>query len=509
MKTRLPLTRALTRCVAILLLTLSVLPASASERALGPELKRLSHDQVTSDVALARETYERIHPGYDRYTSEENLNAGWENILDQSKTNGGLTVGELYLALTRILVEIRCDHTKAELPKSLARDRNVTPVYLPFHWDVIEGRAFIRKAAENLPVATGDELLAIDGRPVAEIFEEIRPFIPVDGYTDFVRDLSLSYSNELMGGAVDHFGALLYDIRPSAQLTVRSPSGETRQISVSRVTFDELNAIDTGTVRRPNFADAVTFERIGENAAYLRVDTFVNYRKPVDPSDIFVPIFKALRKEQRDHLILDLRNNGGGSTEPMRELFAHLTTEKARLVRDTRASTLDFDGLRDHLWTWDSSALNPNPRMFNQNDDGSYSLKSKRNEETRLIKPARNSFKGQIYALSSHSNSSGSAILLAKLRDMNRAIIVGEETGGSAEGPTAGIIFTLTLPESGIRTRVPGLRSYNDIAAFDHGKGIRPDVSADVTVSSYLNGEDPALDAARALIEQQPTPAAQ
>jgi C-terminal processing protease CtpA/Prc len=83
------------------------------------------------------------------------------------------------------------------------------------------------------------------------------------------------------------------------------------------------------------------------------------------------------------------------------------------------------------------------------------------------------------------------------------AILIGEQTGGSAEGATAGILFTLTLPESGIKMRVPAMRSFVNNDEFEPGLGMSPDIKAPMTVAAFLNGEDPALDAARALIKDQ------
>ena len=49
-------------------------------------------------------------------------------------------------------------------------------------------------------------------------------------------------------------------------------------------------------------------------------------------------------------------------------------------------------------------------------------------------------------------------MLLARLKASERVTLVGEPTGGSAAGPTAGILFFLTLPNSGLTVNVPALR---------------------------------------------------
>jgi len=464
-----------------------------------PQDERLSPQQISSDIALAKEAYSRIHPGYTRYTSESILDNAWEAINATANEKNGLTLGEFYIELQAVLAKIHCDHTKAELPKVISNDRNITPVYLPLIWRVIDRQAIV-EIAGHTDLRLGDEIMSIDGRPVSEMMDELRSLIPVDGDTDFVRDRHMGASLEFMGGAVDHFGALIWDIKPTALLKVRTPSGEVKTVSVNRIPHKAWKALLLGDKASTDFPDSVTFDRIGDNAAYLRIDSFVNYRNPVKPDKIYDPIFSALKKEGRDKLILDLRYNGGGSTDAKMRLFAHLIETKSRLVKETRIKTLDHSGLEAHISTWDKRLMNPSRMGFKENEDGTYSVRKIFSDELKMIKPDRNAFTAKLFVLTSQSNGSASTALLAKLQDMGRATLIGEETGGSAEGTTAGVLFYLKLPESGIRTRIPILQDFNDIRNFTPNKGVVPDVFAPMTLSDFQQKRDPAYEAALALL---------
>jgi C-terminal processing protease CtpA/Prc len=120
------------------------------------------------------------------------------------------------------------------------------------------------------------------------------------------------------------------------------------------------------------------------------------------------------------------------------------------------------------------------------------------------VKPAPYAFEGELILLTSTNNGSGSANLIALLDGIGRATLVGEKTGGSAEGVTAGVLFTLTLPESGVRARVPFFRYRNNVPSFEPGLGVSPDILAPLTVDALLDGRDPAFDAALDLIEVNP-----
>jgi len=90
-------------------------------------------------------------------------------------------------------------------------------------------------------------------------------------------------------------------------------------------------------------------------------------------------------------------------------------------------------------------------------------------------------------------------MLIAKLHDAHRVRLVGESTGGSAEGPTAGFILFLKLPNSGITVRVPDMWNRMAISQFRRGYGVDPDTLVVPTLDDFLADRDPVLAAVLAL----------
>jgi len=503
------LNRARTFGIAAAAFALLAAPLKAQD---APRDRWITPASVASDVALAKEAYERIHPGYTRYASRAEMDAAWAGIVERADRSGGMRLADLYLAVERVLTLIRCDHTKAELPAAMRQAREGQPLYLPFRWQMVEGRGLVRLAPDESGMARGDEIVAIDERPLTEIVDAVSPYIPVDGYTEWSRQGGVSESLEFMGGGVDHFGMLLWDTPSLATLTLRDARGQERRVEIPRISFEEWSRLpgelgEEGAAAS-SFADAVHYKTLGENTGYLRVDTFVNYRNPVDPQAVFEPIFNALAEEGHTTLILDLRENGGGSTDAAQALATYLLEETQPLKLSMTVATLDLDGLREHLSTWDARALNPDPRGFIANDDGTYTLRDGIADDTAVLEPADAAFNGRLIVLTSNNNSSGSTNLLSILEQQERTTLIGEKTGGSAEGPNAGVQFTLTLPESGIRTRIPLFRFRNNVASFEPGMGLSPDVFAPMTVAAFRVGRDPALEAAIALAAEDQTVAA-
>lgn len=464
---------------------------------------RLTPDQISADIALVQNAYERVHPGYTRYANPSELDAAWAAINQKAESNNGMSAGEFYLALQKALTLIRCDHTKAELPKSLRTERNTKPVYLPIRWELIEQRALITTANASAGLSFGDEIVSIDGRPLAEMVAEVETYIPYQGNAIWARQSGVGTSLEFMGGAVDHFGALLWDIAPQATLTIKTPDGVTKIVTVDRILYDDWVELGNGKPNIQNFKDAVTYRAIGDNAGYLKIDTFVNYRDPINPNKIYGPIFKSIEEDGVDYLILDLRENGGGSNDARLRLTAHLIEGPLTTKTDLQVSTLNLDGLREHISTWERSALKPRASRFRANENGTYSLKPRFDDDLKPVKPAKHAFDGTLIILTSSSNSSGSTSFTAVMKSHRDAVLIGDRTGGTAQGTTAGVLFTLTLPESKIRTRLPVFRSFNNVDDFDEGMGLTPDVFAPMTVDAFLADDDPALDAAIDYIRRQ------
>ncbi|MEL7311061.1 MAG: S41 family peptidase [Pseudomonadota bacterium] len=480
--------------IAFLLLPSVAMSQTAAAR------QQLDAQATLADIDLAEQALSALHAGYDRYLAREALDQLWSDV--RARSQDGLTRGELYFHISRVLAEIRCDHTKAELPKDIEDERQRAPLYLPFRFQFFERRMYVTQAAEGIALDRGAEIVSIDGRPVADLIDAVSSVFPVDGDTDYIKAHSIANFGEFMGPAFEHFMPFVYTLKPDAELQLRGEGGDLRTLVVPRIGFEAYAGI-TGEARYSrNFVDAVRFETLGDDAGYLAVDTFINYRKPVDPDDLYAPVFKRMREEGRDKLIIDLRRNGGGSNDAAWGLFRWLINAPIQPTPEiwTRFDRIEPE-LREHLSTWDERVLKPKPRWFRQIDNGYYKLVSKlAGAPWRKMKPKRGAFDGEIIMLTSYDNASGVTHLLSALKGIDRAMFVGEPTGGASTGATAGYIAFLTLPNSAIKIRIPLQRTIMaNSDRLDPRGGIRPDVEVLQTRESYFAGEDPALATAKRL----------
>lgn len=465
-----------------------------------PRDQLMTVEQVREDLAITRQALEQIHPGYTRYTSQATLDALWQDASAKALSNP--TRGNVYLQISRVLAAIRCDHTKAELPADFEKARADEPLYLPFRYAIFDNRLFVADPGETDLIA-GAEILAIDGTPASEVIAKVFELFPVDGDTDYIKGESVVAQGEFMGPAFDHFYAFLFDTRPEVTLKIAGMD----DVTVNRWTYTEFEE-QTGTRRfASNFDSSVTFKLLDDRAAYLSVDTFVNYRRPVNPDTIYGPVFERMAKSGRDTLILDLRRNGGGSNDAQMGLVQWLMPSAFRqadamLVKSDRIDP----AIKPYLSTWEKAALNPDPAWFKQRDDGMFEIVNPFAGKPAESIPAKpGAFKGKVIVLTSTDNASGVTHLLSVLRTQRPdTVFIGEKTGGASTGATAGILFYLNLPGSGAKVRVPLQRTVITQAdKLDPRGGITPDILAEDTLLSTLAGTDPAMEAAVAYISKK------
>ncbi len=485
----------------VLIVLLFALPVAHAEL---PD-PRLTAEQAAEDLRLLQLAMTQTHPGYGRYTPVADMEAAFASL--QQRASDGIGSNELIVEVSRYLSLLRCDHTKAEIPAGLADYRDTEPTYLPFQGRLFGERFYVWHSGVD-GLSRGDEIRSINGRPMTEIVAAILPLIAFDGYTEHARQTSFGVTSELKGGALDHFLPLLFGSSAEFVFEVGGADGNLRELGGSALTYPDwlsLNPEAKGRYRNFSDDDAVRLTFPDETTAVLAVDTFVNYRTPVDPDDVYRDLMRQL--EGRDVLVLDLRQNGGGSEDASIGLLRYLMDRPFRVYREKRVRSIDHGELREHYSTWEKRALDPNPLGFKSLDNGEYRLRSLfAGQETRELKPAKMAFKGRLIVMTTRNNASGSTALMTVLKQRENTVFVGETTGGNPDGTTAGVLFFLKLPNSGITVRVPWFLQVADTDVVYGGRGLEPDQVVDVSIDDLVAGRDPILQRALELASDPSRP---
>jgi C-terminal processing protease CtpA/Prc len=193
--------------------------------------------------------------------------------------------------------------------------------------------------------------------------------------------------------------------------------------------------------------------------------------------------------------VLDLRNNGGGSLENSYNFLSYLMdTVKTQTLR-SRIKNYPYrkythGNIFLKLTRLGLSIIGKKVRQ-NDTDNFVYTIKPRK----------KNHFNKKVLVLINGGSFSASCIVAAYLKKSNRAIFIGEETGGALEGCNAGITPYYTLPNTKIKIRMPAFRVVHDVAPIVTGHGILPDYKIEYSIKDVLAKKDLELAKAKELLK--------
>jgi C-terminal processing protease CtpA/Prc len=223
----------------------------------------------------------------------------------------------------------------------------------------------------------------------------------------------------------------------------------------------------------------------------LRIHRFTNMRD----KRAYKRIFRKLEKNRSENLVLDLRNNGGGSLPNTYRLLSYLIDSSTTQTMRTNIRNYPYrEYTRGNVWfrfTRFAYRVIGEKRSVNDTDNFIYTIKPRK----------RHHFDGKILVLINGGSFSASSLVAAYLKSTGRATFIGEETGGTLEGCNAGITPYYKLPNTKLRVRMPAFRIIHDVSPQITGKGVLPDHSVEYTFRDIVGKRDLELQKAKELLK--------
>jgi Peptidase family S41 len=509
--------KSLYRAAAILLAFLIPLSATAAAPAAAElpttpryAVRMLTAKQATRDVTLLRRALETVHPGLYRYSVKAKIDAAFAQL--EAAAAEPINELALHAEFARLLAAIHCDHTKAEMSDKLTAFRTNNPTHLPLRFQLIEGRMIVVSndgQAGAPPV--GSEILNINGMTVPALMLKLAPLVSYDGTTDQAIAAKLADDSDLMGDDFNENYPALFGFPDSWQVAWKPVGGMTATTaSLKPISFAQWTGlVGPGTKYRSEFYSSISW-RMNGKVARLGIDTFVNYRNPVQATAFLSGFFAAMKESGTEHLILDLRKNGGGSEDVSVALGRYLIDKPFVWSKPVRYKAVRYGDLTQYFQTWGDPSARFTPPLtdFEQTADGWFDRIPKQRgavlsdgDTTLLQRPiGPYGFDGRLTILSGPRNGSGATRTIAQLKEKAGATVLGEDSAGSAEGPTSGSIFLMKLPESGIKVRIPEAWNRTAIERFVPGKGVAVDQLVVPTLADFEAGRDRTIAVAQGLL---------
>ncbi len=450
----------------------------------------ISAADAQRDLRILKRALTELHPGLTRYTTLAQIDADFAAAT--AAVAGGSSRAQMVVLASKLSASLHCGHTWVS-PYNQRQDvvdgvfKRADKLPLTLRW--VEGRVLVTGSAAAGVVA-GSELLAIDGRPMADIGGALLPLLRADGLHVGARLKSLSQLDSgPNGGAMDRLFPLLFAPQGSATdsrytLTLREPgSAAVRDIGVPATTTAERD-------KALPPASAAWALRVDGDTGVLTLPTFAFWRSDFKPEAFLQQTFATLRG--LPFLIIDQRDNEGGDDAIGRAVLGHLLRAPLQLPGSRVESAYERVPyvLARYLDTWDFGFFDRTGQVT-KGPDRNWLLPDRPGAR---IEPVAAPYAGRSVMLVGPQNSSAGFILARDVQRSGAATLVGQPTGGNVRGLNGGQLCWINLPASGVGVDIPL------VAAFTAGNppdaGVLPDIAVAPRWADAVAGVDTEMQAA-------------
>jgi len=486
--------------LSLLLLT-SGLGVNSQDKTEHGNKELFSLEQIREDYLIFRKALETTYPSLYRFTDSLIIT---KYLDDQFESlDRPMTELEFYKIIVLTCARINDEHIIPTPSKSYYRSLRNSNHYFPFSLKIIDRRLFIFKSFNlqvKLPI--GSEVLSINGHSVEEILNILLPTIPSDGYiqTFNIRHLE-DYSMTQNQNLFDLNYPIFIEAADSFNIEFIHPEAKSERQIVSVAGLD-FNAYNKFYGERIGYKAPLEFKYLKKEIAYLRISSFFKYHRDDFKQDfynLYDSIFRQLSQKGTRNLILDLRNNEGGDGTG-EKLLTYLLTKPYRHFDFTEEKFTGYPAVVDYLengkdlFFVDSIVYRANTGMFRLKKEY-YNYLPLLNEQ----KPDKNHYTGKLYTLINGGSGSMASVVSSFLKANQRAIFIGEESGGTMEGNTSLAYSRLLLPNTKIRVEIPLTKTVHYVD-FVKGRGVFPDYYVVPEIEDVINGIDTELNFALDLI---------
>lgn len=497
----------------ILFLLLALFTSCVSVKKHNQKLEvHIAPEKLRKDVDFAREKLQKLHPNLYWYISESEFNYKFDSL--KTTINQPLKPNEFYRKLAPVIAQVKEGHlrlvsrgkrlTKQEI-KHLKNQKGLLNRYN----FMLDGNGiFVKDNAEKIPnMNVGTEILKINDISAAEMIQKYRPFINSDGENQTFQKYILAL--RWPGYFTAEYGILdSIKLETKYQNEIKTFYLKREKISKEEKKSEEiqnkkLTKSDQGKTKHYNlltksFNRDLQFLTKDSAVAYMKIKTFSG----TFSKKFYKESFAILKNSPSEYLVLDIRDNLGGSLSEINNLYSYLVSEDFRFIHDievtSRTSMLKANYFSEFSMLTKPVAVISYPfylvgtvlSVKKQNDK--FILRN--NGIFAVKKPKKDSFKGKIYVLTNGGSFSAAAILPSKLKDVNRAFLVGEETGGANDGTVAGRYSTQKLPNSHLYLPIGLMLIQPDIQFTHTKKGVIPNHHIIPTIKQILEKKDIVLD---------------
>ena len=376
--------------------------------------KKFSKEELQRDYSLLRNILEKKHPSLYWYTSKDSMDYYFDSLyhaIPDSMTE--LQFG--WKVLAPLTNKIRCGHTSFSMSKKwnqFIRGKRIPcfPLQLKIWGDTVVVTANLNRNDSLLK--TGTLLTSVNGIQNGALIRQMLQYLPLDGYSENVNYIRLSsnfpYYHRLIFGIYKNYRVGYIDSmgnEKSVLLPMYNPFSDT---TGKRQKLPALQKPSRQKKRREKKeGDRLLLIDTGSRSASLLLNTFSNGESR-HLRAFMKQSFKKIGQQKVNHLIIDLRRNGGGDVPLYVLLSQYIRNTEFRVADSAYAVAKNLAPFSAHI----KQGFFNNLALFfltKKHSDGNYHFGYW--ERHRYQPKTKHHFNGQVYVLTSGPTFSASTLL--------------------------------------------------------------------------------------------------
>ncbi|MCW3162525.1 S41 family peptidase [Chryseobacterium oryctis] len=468
----------------------------------------ITPEKLKEDVDFAYSKLKKMHPNLYWYISKESLDHKFDSV--KQTINQPLTPLQFYFKLQPVITSIREGHLSLKIPRKKITKREFRnlkhkkPLFSRFDYYVGNDHLYIIENRDSIQnIKPGTEILSINNVPVSKYMKKYKSLINSDGFNDtfqpyFLKDVFFSFyisENGLTDKAT--IETLYNGEKKTYTLTREVKSKNELEKDKELKKRNQEKKINDFVAYNNSYNRNFKFLDKDSTIAFIKIKSFSR-----EFSDKFYKeAFTKIKNAKSSYLIIDVRNNYGGSLDEINNLYSYLAPEPYVLIKPSQLTskttplkTNYFRKSKPFEYAIKSIFY---PSYFISQAFSTYKKDGKvyyKMKASKLTQPNKNAFKGKVFVLINGGSFSASSIITSKLKNDKRVTLVGEETGGANDGTVAGFYSYQKLPNSKIKLPIGLLLVQPNITFTNTKRGVIPDVTITEGIQDIIDKKDPQLD---------------
>lgn len=455
------------KILLLLLVSINICTAQTIEKASNNTPKVIECPLLKQDFIIFRNQLQKSYPSLYRFNSKKNVDRLFDNYF--STINKNTTQIEFLAEIKLILSYLQDGHFYAgaspELKQYFDENTKVFPVQIKF----IKDKAYV-VSSKKRSLLPKTKIVSINAIPINEIKKKLFEYIVSDGKIETKKYVILNNNFWF-------YYRLVYGEQPDFNIEYESNDKKIKKINLHSELYKNVQY----EMLKDDPSDHLQVYYLKDNVALMNIKTFNQElfdETKEDYIQFLAQTFREIKAKKIKSLIIDVRGNGGGRDTYGSLLYSYLTNTPFEYYTslENTSQKLTKENLGSYIAPENSSEDN---------------FRGRKNLATQ--KPSENNYSGKVFILIDGMSFSTTAEFCAIAKSNNRAIFIGEETGGGYFGNTSGNAVELVLPNTQIYVSIPTTKYVLAVKKDKYSnRGVFPDYEIIPTIDDYTEFKDPA-----------------